>query len=275
MNTQIKKVNAKKLIPLLLTGAIIATNVTGCSNVPKIEESIEITLEKTKTRTKLDDIFTDSEERGQQLQTLDEMLEKHDALESIKIKGKSTLTKEEKEKLNQISVETVKSLIELYQDQDLTEEARQLVEENLKQVKDATDTWLSYNVTNTSIDALKTAVKVATCDAVGIDAEDFNNVKIDAPTGNYTELGVYVEDIDKHYRIKDNSIYGEMIHIIYNLQQHPLEDKAIKYGKQAVNLIKVSAYSEPTLSENTITSSDSYKEIKEKIKNKKARLVLN
>ena len=57
-----------------------------------------------------------------------------------------------------------------------------------------------------------------------------------------------------------------MIHIIYNLQQHPLEDKAIKYGKQAVNLIKVSAYSEPTLSENTITSSDSYKEIKEKIK---------
>ena len=46
MNTQIKKVNAKKLIPLLLTGAIIATNVTGCSNVPKIEESIEITLEK-------------------------------------------------------------------------------------------------------------------------------------------------------------------------------------------------------------------------------------
>lgn len=266
MNTQIKKVNAKKLIPLLLTGAIIATNVTGCSNVPKIEESIEITLEKTKTRTKLDDIFTDSEERGQQLQTLDEMLEKHDALESIKIKGKTTLTKEEKEKLNQISVETVKSLIELYQDQDLTEEARQLVEENLKQVKDATDTWLSYNVTNTSIDALKTAVKVATCDAVGIDAEDFNNVKIDAPTGNYTELGVYVEDIDKHYRIKDNSIYGEMIHIIYNLQQHPLEDKAIKYGKQAVNLIKVSAYSEPTLSENTIASSDSYKEIKEKIK---------
>ena len=107
MNTQIKKVNAKKLIPLLLTGAIIATNVTGCSNVPKIEESIEITLEKTKTRTKLDDIFTDSEERGQQLQTLDEMLEKHDALGSIKIKGKSTLTKEEKETLKQISVETV------------------------------------------------------------------------------------------------------------------------------------------------------------------------
>ena len=60
---------------------------------------------------------------------------------------------------------------------------------------------------------------------------------------NYTELGVYVEDIDKHYRIKDNSIYGEMIHSIYNWQQHPLEDKAIKYGKQAVNLIKVSAYS--------------------------------
>ena len=48
-----------------------------------------------------------------------------------------------------------------------------------------------------------------------------------------------------------------MIHIIYNLQQHPLEDKAIKYGKQALNLIKVSSYSEPTLSENTIASSDS------------------
>ena len=59
-----------------------------------------------------------------------------------------------------------------------------------------------------------------------------------------------------------------MISTIYNLQQEPLYEDAVKYGEKAVNLIKVSAYSGAKLSDNTITSKYTYHQVKEKINQK-------
>lgn len=267
-NTHITKLNIKKLVPLLLAGTIVTSTLTGCSSVPEIETTIEETFEDTKDTTYMDNAFDESTELGQKLETLEAMLEKNKLLEDIKVSSELYIDKNTVEQVNQTSLEDTETLLELSKDKTLTEEEQLAVDQKLTTLKYCTRKWLTYNVTRTSIDVLKKAVKTAVCDAIDLGVEDTGRISIDAAKSNPSDLGVSVGNGDKHYKVDANSVYGNMISTIYNLQQEPLYEDAVKYGEKAVNLIKVSAYSGAKLSDNTITSKYTYGQVKEKINQK-------
>lgn len=267
-NTHITKLNIKKLVPLLLAGTIVTSTLTGCSSAPEIETTIEETFEDTKDTTYMDNAFDESTELGQKLETLEAMLEKNKLLEDIKVSSELYIDKNTVEQVNQTSLEDTETLLELSKDKTLTEEEQLAVDQKLTTLKYCTRKWLTYNATRTSIDVLKKAVKTAVCDAIDLSVEETGRISIDAAKSDPSDLGVSVGNGDKHYKVDANSVYGNMISTIYNLQQEPLYEDAVKYGEKAVNLIKVSAYSGAKLSDNTITSKYTYHQVKEKINQK-------
>lgn len=265
-----ENIKIKKGAVAIIMALAMSAGTVSCSSdkVPEIEETLNRTTVLTQDDSMLDDVLKIS---GQDYGTLTE-LDKLDRAIAIYEDLKDTdlekysyiLSEEDRKNLDNMPHFQVEIMQEVLQDEKTSETERI-----------TTGRWLNYlhddaksiieNASPIIIEAgLKRAIKAGVVDALELSPEEFSEVTIAPETVNEGITTYRVSTQNESYTVDETSIYGEMIEHLYDIQRE--ENRSfelnLRQSKEALNLIKVSAYSGAKLSNNNeITSEISYNDI--------------
>lgn len=267
------RVAGKALALMLGVGVVFGT--TGCifnNTAPTIDQTVESTISQTAQDTYLDEVFMDDNDDQaslSELSTLEGALERYDLLKEVDFGDEhyNDLSEEDKATANALSTEDIELLIEELDKDDLSIVDKSRVLQQLFYLRNDAQGEIEEKGITISTNALKRGIKAAACEATGLEAEYYDYVSIDAADQSPSVLGLTVTDpvsgASTHINVEYDSIYGKMIHQIYDLQvlDNPSFDDIREQTEESLNLVKVSAYSGVTLSGDTMTSEHSYSDV--------------
>lgn len=278
---KLKNLNVRGKLLLLLTTGVLSYTLVSCissNKVPEIDASLEDTLEDTKDDSLLDDVMDIDKNNNinyKDFLELEEQVNKYNLVKDVNLDDDyNNLSKAAQEDLDNLSIEGVKSLIDTTNgDISSVEEAR--LKQKLKYIKTSSEKYIEKNGTEISIEMLKRAVKAGVCDAVGLEPTSYDSVKINpASSSDPFDITVVINDPISGVRLHktiDDSIYVDAINKIYQLQSqdyNPSLSTIEENAREAINMVKVIAYSGAEENNNTVTSEYNYSEVEEKAKTK-------
>ena len=278
---KLKNLNVRGKLLLLLTTGVLSYTLVSCissNKVPEIDASLEDTLEDTKDDSLLDDVMDIDKNNNinyKDFLELEEQVNKYNLVKDVNLDDDyNNLSKAAQEDLDNLSIEGVKSLIDTANgDISSVEEAR--LKQKLKYIKTSSEKYIEKNGTEISIEMLKRAVKAGVCDAVGLEPTSYDSVKINpASSSDPFDITVVIDDpisgVRLHKAIAEDSIYGDAINKIYQLQSqdyNPSLSTIEENAREAINMVKVIAYSGAEEGKK-INPEYNYSEVEEKAKTK-------
>lgn len=271
-NLKIKK--GIKAILILGVGACLSTVILGCGSKDlKVMDTISIsdTLEKTEDETYVDDVLSMQKSESEEftdlenIEQLENSVRRYHILENVEFSeyGYRQYSDEELEKLKNYTPEDVEEMLSLLKTDSLNENERvemlQLMYWMKQQDKDTIDTDGLITVEN----ALLQTMKAVTCDATGMNPEDYNKVTInERPTniGENIRLTVETDDDDIIYNVGYNTLYQHLIDNIYDIQNAssaPSEteedfNNKLNLIETGINYIKKSCFAGAKVEEHSI-----------------------
>lgn len=278
---KLKNLNVRGKLLLLLTTGVLSYTLVSCissNKVPEIDANLENTLENTKDDTLLDEVLDVKQQNGinyKDFLELEEQVNKYNLVKDVKLEESyKDLSEAAKEQIDDMSLEEIQVLINNTKG-NLSSVETARVEQKIYYIKTNAEQFITENGKDITIEMLKRAVKAGICDAVGLEPSSYNQVTINpASVSNPFDITTVVKDsisgTTMYKHIDSDSIYGKMTKYIYYLQgedEISLKD-LVEAAEDAMNYIKISAYSGAEENNNTVTSEYNYTEVEDKVKTK-------
>ena len=265
-----KNIKIKRGTAALVVALALSMGAISCSSekIPEVGGSLNSTMMTAKNNTVLDDVLKVS---GQDYGTLSELYELdraitiYEILENIDLEKYSyILSEEEIKNLDRLPASTVEIMPEVLQDENESEVNRLNAGRWLNYLQNDAESIIE-NASPIIIEAgLTRAIKAGVVDALDLSPEEFSSVTIGPETADEGNYMFTVSGQNRDYSADGDSIYGKMIKHLYDIQKKENRGFGSKLGqsKEALNLIKVSAYSEAKLIGDEITSKINYGDIR-------------
>lgn len=252
----------KNIIGTGLLSGVLALALSGCtSSVPKIEESINSALMGNGNQTRLAETLSEEGNLKTAYQ-LDKALFTYSKLKSQDLSEyKINLTDEEKEQLDEMPNAMVERIIETFNSDD---SLKHQTGSYLSYLYDEATTYLQESGYSAAMEILEDAIVNGAVESLDLNTEEIDTLEVDCE-----QVSIDAEGED--YSVDTSSIYGLMINHLRKMHndKNPSFERIVEDADEALNLVKVSAYSGSKMEGDTITSARDLSDVKELVKRTK------